>query len=105
MRTRTNRTDRLAALFASRPGEWIDGLTLSGIAGAYAWRTRLSELRRQPHCLNIQNRQRRVERSDGMSFVISEYRLVQETTNAVSSEPMTKTTTPETTGIVSSGLR
>ena len=62
---------RLAAFFEKRPGEWQDGRTLSGIAGTYAWRTRVSDLRRPPYNLTIENRQRRQGR-----FVVSEYRMV-----------------------------
>lgn len=40
-------TDTLIALFTSRPGEWIDGLTLARVAGAYAWRSRCSDARRK----------------------------------------------------------
>jgi hypothetical protein len=80
------RTDRLAALFVARPGEWIDGLELSKAGGADAWRTRLSELRRHPYSMDVENRQRRVERPGGTSIVISEYRLKPVTTKAGGSE-------------------
>jgi hypothetical protein len=98
--------DRLAAFFKARPGEWIDGLQLAEIAGSYAWRSRVSDVRRGPHGLNIQNRLRRVERSDGTHYTVSEYRLVPGSTTpqAVVPAEMTKTTTLETTRIVSSGL-
>lgn len=39
-------TRDLIGLFISRPGEWFDGLALAKLAGAYAWRTRISEARR-----------------------------------------------------------
>jgi hypothetical protein len=61
---------RLAAFFNARPGEWIDGMELGRIAGSYAWRTRVSDLRRPPYNLTIENRQRRQGRR-----VVSEYRL------------------------------
>ena len=61
-------TDAVAQVFRDRPGEWIDGLTLASVGGAYAWRTRLSECRTQ-HGMVIENRQRRVGRR-----VVSEYR-------------------------------
>ena len=66
----------LAAFFNSRPNTWIDGRELAGIAGAYAWRTRTSELRRSPYSFNIENRQRKVTTTDGSPITISEYRLV-----------------------------
>lgn len=38
--------DAVAEYFRARPGQWIDGLELMGIGGAYASRTRISEARR-----------------------------------------------------------
>jgi len=67
--------ERLAGLFRSRPGVWIDGRALAPIAGAYAWRSRISDLRRAPFRMRIDNRQRRV-RHDGRAIVVSEYRFV-----------------------------
>lgn len=63
--------DKVAALLKSRPGEWIDGREIMAVAGCYGWRTRVSELRRAPFGLNIENRQYRQGRS-----TVSEYRLV-----------------------------
>jgi hypothetical protein len=65
---------RLAEFFRSHPGQWIDGRELADISGAYAWRSRVSDLRRGPFLFTILNRQRRVRRSDGSSYVVSEYR-------------------------------
>jgi hypothetical protein len=62
--------DRLAAYFKARPDQWIDGRELGTVAGAYAWRSRVSELRRAPYDMAIENRQRRVG-----GFTVSEYRL------------------------------
>jgi hypothetical protein len=62
-------TGRVAHLFLAHPGEWLDGLTIAQVGGAYAWRTRLSECRTQLG-LKIENRQRRIGKR-----VISEYRL------------------------------
>jgi hypothetical protein len=70
--------DRLAEFFRARPRAWINGLELSPIAGAYAWRSRTSDLRRAPHFMTIENRQRRVRRPDGTSFTVSEYRFMPE---------------------------
>jgi hypothetical protein len=63
-------TERVAKLFLSRPTVWIDGLEIARIAGAYAWRSRISDARRE-FGLNIVNRQRRIG-----SRVFSEYRYV-----------------------------
>jgi len=63
---------RLAAHFHSRPNQFIDGLELAKIGGVYAYRTRLSELRRAPFNMVIENRQRRMF----TGTVISEYRFV-----------------------------
>lgn len=63
--------DRLAAFLKAHPNEWIDGRQLATVAGAYGWRTRVSDLRHSPHYLNIINRQRRVG-----GYTVSEYMLV-----------------------------
>lgn len=67
---------RLAEFFRARPGEWIDGRVVADVAGAYAWRTRISDLRRPPFAMAVENRQRRVERPDGSTFTVSEYRYL-----------------------------
>jgi hypothetical protein len=67
--------ERLAALFRSQPNEWIDGRVLARTAGYAAWRTRVSDLRRQPFAMTMVNRQRHV-RVDGRHFTISEYKFV-----------------------------
>lgn len=67
-------TDRLAKFFRERPEIWIDGRVLAQIAGAYAWRTQASRLRREPFRMTVENRQRRITRPDGSAFTVSEYR-------------------------------
>jgi hypothetical protein len=69
MSERVTYCDRLAELFTSRPGEWIDGMELARTAGIYAWRSRASDIRRRG--MTIENRQRR----EGQRTV-SEYRYV-----------------------------
>ena len=61
----------LADYFAARPCQWIDGRILAGIGGAYAWRSRCSDLRKPRFGMTIENRQRKVGR-----VTISEYRYV-----------------------------
>jgi hypothetical protein len=70
---RISRTERLAEFFRARPGNWIDGRELANVAGTYAWRTRISDLRRAPFYMRIDNRQRHVTTPDQQQFVISEY--------------------------------
>jgi hypothetical protein len=70
-----NRTEALAGFFALRPNQWVDGRSLS-FAGSYAWRTRISDLRKPPYGMQIENRQRRMSRPDGSRYTISEYRYV-----------------------------
>jgi hypothetical protein len=65
---------RLAAHFSARPGQWIDGRELGQIAGAYAWRSRVSDLRHLPYNLTIENRQRKEQTMLGEPFTVSEYR-------------------------------
>ena len=50
-------TDELAAYFEAHAGEWIDGLRLADVChSAYAWRSRVSDCRRQ-FSMTIENRQ------------------------------------------------
>jgi hypothetical protein len=71
---------KLAAFFRRHPNTWHDRKLLGQIAGGYAWRTRVSDLRRPPFNMVIENRQRQVEVS-GEAVTISEYRFrVQELT-------------------------
>lgn len=67
-----SRVERLAEFFRKHPGEWIDGRAIATIAGSYAWRTRVSDLRRSPFKMSISNRQRRVT-ENGNTFTVSEY--------------------------------
>ena len=60
---------KVAKLFKSRSGEWIDGREIAEIAGIYGWRTRVSEVRRH-YGLNIENRQYKRGR-----YTVSEYRI------------------------------
>ena len=73
---RTTILDRLRAYFEAREGLWLDGMEIAKVAGCYAWRTRISELRRRG--MRIENRQRRPGRKDGrvIGRVVSEYRYV-----------------------------
>ena len=61
--------DRVAECFRRREGEWVNGLELAQIGGAYAWRTRVSECRTQLG-MDIVNRQRKRGRE-----TVSEYRF------------------------------
>lgn len=61
--------DILADYFRAHRGEWVDGLTLAGLAGAYAWRSRISDVRVQLG-MPIENRQRKVGRR-----TVSEYKF------------------------------
>ena len=66
-------TDRLAAYFRQRPNTWIDAHALVPIAGFAAWRTRLSELRKPPYAMVIENR---THRDRANQITRSEYRFV-----------------------------
>jgi len=68
--------DRLARLFKARPDQWIDGLELGQTAGSYAWRSRVSDLRKEPFNMVIENRVRRVMTATGRTVTVSEYRSV-----------------------------
>jgi|TARA_R110002110_G_scaffold402930_6_gene620490 hypothetical protein len=60
-------TEKLRQFLEAHPNEWIDGRRLSDVAGVYAWRTRVSEVRKLG--LTIENRQRRM--TNGV--VVSQY--------------------------------
>jgi hypothetical protein len=68
--------DDLDAFFRERVGQWVDGLSISRVAGLYAWRTRVSDvrLRFKAEGGDIVNRLRRVETADGSTVTVSEYR-------------------------------
>lgn len=72
----TSLVERLAQFLRARPGVWIDGRTLATVAGSYAWRTRISELRRAPFSMTVENRQRRFVSELGKRFTVSDYRYV-----------------------------
>lgn len=67
--------DKLAAYFKARPGQWLDGRVLSQVAGAYAWRSRCSDLRRL-FSMDIQNKQQRLKNAEGKPYTVSFYRYV-----------------------------
>ena len=72
-----SRLERLAQFFRERPYQWFDGAhELATIGGKYAWRSRISDLRRSPYGYQIDNRQRSVKRPDGTTYTVSEYRYV-----------------------------
>lgn len=62
--------DAVAAYLKARPSQWVDGNELATVGGCYAWRSRVSDARRDLG-LTILNRQRRVGRR-----VVSEYMFV-----------------------------
>jgi len=70
-------TDRLERFFREHPDTWIDGKDLAGTAGTYAWRSRVSDVRRRlrPWGYTITNRQRRVRLSKDRLYTVSEYRM------------------------------
>ena len=61
---------RLAEYLTERPNQWIDGRELAQIAGAYAWRSRVSDARRK-FAMVIENRERKVN-----GYTVSEYRYL-----------------------------
>ena len=69
--------DRLERFFVENSDVFVDGKDLAGIAGTYAWRTRLSEVRQRfkQRGGNIKNRQRRVKVGTRI-YTISEYMAV-----------------------------
>ena len=68
-------TAAVARYFRARPGVWVRATELERVGGRQAWRTRVSDARRQ-FGLTIENRCRRVREADGTVWTLSEYRLV-----------------------------
>lgn len=68
--SRITLTDRVACLFRSRPGQWIDWRDIAQVGGGMGWRTRISNLRYPPYSLDIENRTYRKA-----GYTLSEYRL------------------------------
>lgn len=60
---------KLAVFFKNKPNQFVNGLDLAPIAGSYAWRSRVAELRTKLG-MDIENRQRIVD-----GFTISEYQF------------------------------
>jgi hypothetical protein len=60
---------KLAVFFKNKPNQFVNGLDLAPIAGSYAWRSRVAELRTKMG-MDIENRQRIVD-----GFTISEYQF------------------------------
>jgi hypothetical protein len=70
--------DRLERFFREHPGVWLDGKDIAGIAGAYAWRSRVSDVRQgfREQGGDILNRQKRIRISQDNYYVRSEYMAV-----------------------------
>jgi hypothetical protein len=68
-------TAAVARFFRAHPGVWIRATELERVGGRQAWRTRVSDARRQ-YGLTIENRCRRVREADGRVWTLSEYRWV-----------------------------
>lgn len=69
-------TAKLAAFFRERPGVWHDGRVIAGVAGYAGFRGRISDIRRPPFNMRVENRTRRPRGRDGIRFTVSEYRYI-----------------------------
>lgn len=69
-----SKNEMLAAYFHRHRGQWIDGRDLE-FAGRYGWRSRVSNIRKPPFNMTIENRQRNCRARNGNAFVVSEYRF------------------------------
>jgi hypothetical protein len=70
---RVSFTARVARLFRKHPDRWINGYRLQKVGGAFAFRTRISDCRRAPYGMTIENRVRRLRRQ-----TVTEYRYVSQ---------------------------
>ena len=68
-------TAAVARYFRARPGVWVRATDLERVGGRQAWRTRVSDARRQ-YGMTIENRCRSVRWEDGKTYRLSEYRWV-----------------------------
>lgn len=68
-------TAAVVAFFKARPGVWVPATALETVGGRQAWRTRVSDARRL-HGMTIENRTRRITRTDGETWRLSEYRYL-----------------------------
>lgn len=71
MANKVTKTDAVLGLLLARANDWVDADELAKVGGKYAWRTRVSNARRQ-HNLTIENRLSK--REDGSTR--SEYCLL-----------------------------
>jgi len=71
---KTTLNNRLEDFFHHHVNEWVDARQLQRVAGMFAWRTRVSNLRYAPWNMKIRNRTRRVLKADGGWMTVSEYR-------------------------------
>lgn len=69
--------DKLEAFFKDRPNVSVDGKRLAEIAGGYAWRTRVSDLRTK-RGMNIVNDVITLKDASGNPYKVSHYTYVPE---------------------------
>lgn len=69
--------DAVADLFRAHPNKWIDAHELQRVGGAFAWRTRVSDVRKRYGWV-IENRTSRGKDAAGHVWTVSEYRRVVE---------------------------
>ena len=63
---------KVLQVFQANENVWVNADLLASCGGRYAWRTRISDLRKPPYNLSIENRQRKAREG----YTISEYRYV-----------------------------
>ena len=73
LQRRLSNADKVEALFRSRIGEWIEARDFEEPGGRQAWRTRISQVRRERH-MHIENRE---ERNAHNEVVGSWYRYLE----------------------------
>lgn len=68
----TSFTNHVADYFKARPLIWITAVALESVGGRQAWRTRVSNCRKDLG-MDIRNRQQRMTDSEGKPWCLSEY--------------------------------
>jgi len=71
-------TDKLERFLLEHPNTWLDGKDIAGLAGTYAWRSRVSDVRKRFRLRgwDIINRQKRIVLSPDQHIVRSDYMAV-----------------------------
>jgi len=69
-------TELVADYFTAHPNTWIEMHVFASFAGVGGWRSRISDCRRAPFSMQIEQRDYRTRTHDGRTITVSEYRYL-----------------------------